>query len=79
MKRPANKNAASSNSRTPATDETDDLQKQLDNVRREAQNAMAEWRRYPNAYYELAWVEAIAKVHLLEAKIPKRKATSGRA
>lgn len=75
----ANKNTASSISPTPATDETDDLQNQLDNARREAQNALAEWRSYPNPYYELAWVEAVKKVQRLEARIPKRRATSGGA
>lgn len=70
------KNTASSSLRTPATHETDDLQKQLDNARREAQNALAEWRSYPNPYDEKAWAEAVEKVHRLEAKIPKRKATS---
>ena len=72
----ADKNTASSISRTPATDETDDLPKQLDNARREAQNALAKWRSYPNPYYELAWVGAVKKVQRLEARIPKRKATS---
>lgn len=73
----ANKNAAPSSSRTPATNETDDLQKQLDDARREAQNALAEWRSYPTPYYEAAWNEALDKVQRLEARIPKRKATSG--
>ena len=71
------KNTASSNLRAPTTDEAGDLQTQLDNARREAQNALAEWRSYPTPYYEAAWNEAIAKVRSLEAKIPKRKATSG--
>jgi hypothetical protein len=71
------KNTASSSLRKPATDETGDLQKQLDDARREAQNALAEWRSYPTPYYEAEWTSAIAKVRSLEAKIPKRKATSG--
>ena len=75
----ANKNTASSISRTPATDETDDLQKQLDNALREAQNALAEWRSYPNPYSERAWAEAVEKVQRLEARIPKRWDTSGGA
>ena len=73
----ANKDTAPSVSRTPATDETDDLQKQLDNAWRGAQNALAEWRSYPTRYYEAAWDEAVAKVRRLEARIPKHKATSG--
>ena len=73
-----NKNAASSSSRTPATNETNDLQKQLDDARREAQNALADWRSYETSYYEAAWDEAHAKLQRLEASIPKRKATSGR-
>ena len=73
----ANKNAASSSSRTPATNETDDLQKQLGDARREAQNALTEWLRYPTPYYGAAWNEALDKVQHLEARIPKRKATSG--
>ena len=72
-----NKNRASSRSRTPATNETDDLQKQLADAQREAQTALAEWRRYPNPYYELAWAEAIDKVRRLEARVLKRKATFG--
>ena len=70
-------NTASSSLRTPTTDETGDLQTQLDNARREAQNALAEWRSYPTPYYESEWNEAIAKVRNLEARIPKRRATSG--
>ena len=73
----AKKNLASSSSRTPATNETDDPQKQLDDARREARNALAEWRSYPTPYYEAAWNEALDKVQRLEARIPKRKATSG--
>lgn len=75
----ANKNPASSISRTPAPDETDDLQKQLNKAQREAQNALAEWRSYPNQYYEDRWAEAVEKVRRLEARLPKRKATSGGA
>jgi hypothetical protein len=72
-----NKNRASSSSRTPATNETDDPQKQLADAQKEAQNALAEWRRYPNPYHELAWAEAIDKVKRLEARLLKRKATFG--
>ena len=50
---------------------------QLGDARREAQNALAEWLRYPTPYYEAAWDEALDKVQRLEARIPKRKATSG--
>lgn len=73
----AKKNLASSRSRTPATNKTDDLQEQLADARREAQSALAEWRSYPTQYYEEAWLKAVAKVRQLEAGIPKRKATSG--
>ena len=70
-----NKNAASSSSRPAATDEAD-LQKQLADAQKEAQDALAEWRSYPNPYYELAWAEAVDKVKRLEASILKRKAAS---
>jgi len=66
-----------SGSRTPATNETDDFQKRLADAQKETQNALAEWRRYPNPYYELAWTEAIDKVKRLEARLLKRKATFG--
>ena len=72
-----NKNVSSLSSRTPATNETDDPQKQLADAQKEAQNALAEWRRYPSPYYEREWVEAIDKVKRLEAMLPKRKATFG--
>lgn len=72
----AKKNLASSRSRTPVTDEPDDLQKQLDNARREAQNALGEWCSYQTEYYEGAWLDAVAKVRQLESLRPKRKATS---
>jgi hypothetical protein len=72
-----NRSTASSSSPTPATNETGDLQKQLADAQKQAQNALGEWRRYPNAYYELAWVEATEKVRRLEARLPKRQATSG--
>lgn len=62
-----NKNRSSSSSRTPTTNQTEDLQKQLADAQKEAQNALAEWRRYPNHYYELAWAEAIDKVKRLLA------------
>jgi hypothetical protein len=72
-----NKKRASSSSRAPAPNETEDPQKQLADAQTEAQNALAEWRRYPNSYYELAWAEAIDKVKRLEARLLKRKATFG--
>jgi acyl-CoA synthetase (AMP-forming)/AMP-acid ligase II len=72
-----NKDRASSSPRTPATSETDNLQKQLADAQKEAQNALAEWRRYPSPYYELAWAEASDKVKRLEARLLKRKATLG--
>ena len=74
----AKKNTASSNSGAQLTDEAD-IQNQLADARKEAQNALAEWRSYPNPYYELTWAEAVAKVQRLEARIPKRKTTSGGA
>lgn len=55
----AKKNLASSRSRTPATNKTDDLQEQLADARREAQSALAEWRSYPTQYYEEAWLKAV--------------------
>ena len=70
-----NKNAASSNSLPAATDEGD-LQGQLADAQKEAQDAMAEWRRYPIRHYELAWIEAVDKVKRLEARLLKRKAAS---
>ena len=70
-----NKNAASSSSRPAATDEAD-LQRQLADAQKEAQDAMAEWRRYPVSHYELAWAEAVDKVKRLEARLLKRKAAS---
>ena len=74
----ATKNPASSNSRVSPANETDDqVQKQLADAREEAQNALAEWRRYQTSYYERAWAEALEKVHRLEARLPKRKATFG--
>lgn len=75
----ATKDTASSSSASPQTGEADDqtlIQKQLAEARREAQNALAEWRSYPTPYYEAVWNAAIAKIQRLEARIPKRKAAS---
>ena len=73
----AKRNLASSRLSTPVLDETDDLQEELADARREARNALAEWRSYETPYYEAAWSEALDKVQRLEARIPKRKAMSG--
>ena len=54
----AKKNTASSRSRI-------DPQQQLDDARREAQKALAEWRSYETQYYEEAWLGAVAKVRRL--------------
>lgn len=54
----AKENTASSRSRI-------DPQEQLDDARREAQKALAEWRSYETRYYEEAWLGAVAKVRRL--------------
>jgi len=86
MKRVRFKDAAFSWLRIPApdkadiqtaSDDQDLIQKQLADARKEAQEALAEWRRYPTPYYETMWKEAIAKFERLEARTPKRKATFG--
>jgi len=61
-----------------ASDRPAIIEKQLADARKEAQNALDEWRSYPTQYYENAWAEATAKVQRLEARIPKRKAASGK-
>ena len=54
----AKKNTASSRSRI-------DPERQLDDARRDAQKALAEWRSYETQYYEEAWRGAVAKVRRL--------------
>jgi len=57
--------ASSSGARNPVTDKQKPIEEQLADALKEAQNALGEWRSYPNQYYEDAWVEAIAKARRL--------------
>jgi hypothetical protein len=41
------------------------IRKQLAEARKEAQDAMGEFRSWGNPYYEKAWLEAVEKVKLL--------------
>jgi hypothetical protein len=59
--------------RAKINQEDDSIRRQLAEAQKEAQDAMGEFRSWPNPYYELVWLEAVEKVRRLEREMSKRK------